>query len=497
MQTPILEVKNICKQFGSNRVLDKVSVSFEKGKTHALIGVNGAGKSTLVKIMQGVFQADSGEILLDGKNVSFSGPQDAMKHGIYMVFQELNLFKDMSVTENILMGKMPIQKGAIDWKLSYKIVDDFLKNMNINIDPHEKVGSLTLAQQQLVEIAKNVYKDLSIIFLDEPSSSLSHSDADILYQLIDDLKAKGITVVLITHKMDEIFNLCDYVSILRDGHKVADGPVSDFTVDQITQHMLGKVVDVFKKSEEIVSDRDKILLSVEHLNYKNRLKDITFDLYQNEVLAITGLVGSGKSDLARTLFGVHGEIDGRVCVNGQAVNIRSPISAIRNGIGYLPISRKDEGIIEGFTVKKNITISILHLLGFVVNRKKEDQIGEEMIRKFNVRPNDPELTIGSLSGGNQQKAVLSRWIAAKKKIILLDEPTRGIDVGAKKEIYDNLKELAKSGIGIVIFSSETDELLSASDRILVMHEGEIVRELITAQTTNNEILEYSMAGKIA
>ena len=295
--------------------------------------------------------------------------------------------------------------------------------------------------------------------------------------------------------MEEIFQLCDVISILRDGHCVADGPVSDYTLEDITHHMLGKSTEIFKKLGITHGDHNDVMLSVKNLNYRNILHDISFDLYRGEILAISGLVGSGKSDLARTLFGVHRGYTGEITLDGKTIHPQTPTEATREGIGYVPLSRKDEGILVNFTVAKNITLSVIDKLGFHMNSKMESGIAGDMMEQFNVQPRDSSLMIGSLSGGNQQKAVLSRWIAGNKKLILLDEPTRGVDVGAKQEIYDNLRKLSKQGIGIIIFSSETDELMSSSDRILIMRMGRVVKELVTAQTTTEEILRYSMASE--
>ena len=351
-----------------------------------------------------------------------------------------------------------------------------------------------MARQQLVEIAKCIYADPKVLFLDEPSSSLSKAEEEILYELVRNLRDRGIAIVLITHKMEEVFRLCDTLSILRDGHCVATGKVENFNMEQITEHMLGKATEIFKKTGITNGDPNDIMMEVKNLSVEKKFENINFQLRKGEILAITGLVGSGKSDLARTIFGVYPKYDGEIIIKDTKVDVTSPSKASELGIGYVPISRKDEGILGNFTAAKNSTSSLLDNLGFFIKKSKEEQIVSDMMNDFNVNPRTPEKNITLFSGGNQQKIVLSRWIAAGKKIVLLDEPTRGVDVGAKQEIYDNLKRLAKNGTGIIIFSSETEELLSSSDRILVMSEGKIVKELITAHTTSEEILEYSIAA---
>lgn len=496
MAEPILSAKNVSKSFGNNRVLEDVSVDFYSGEVHALLGVNGAGKSTLVKILQGIYQKDAGTIILNGREVRFSGPSDAMAQGISMVFQELNLFGEMSVTENVMGDKLIRRGGFIDWKASRRHVRELLDDLGIDIDEKVPVKTLSLAGQQLVEIAKCINSDPKVIFLDEPSSSLSKAEETILYKLVGRLRDKGLAVVLITHKMEEVFTLCDKLTILRDGHFVAEGPARQFSMEEITEHMLGKAVEIFKKSGVTNGNYDKTLLEVSHLSAERKFQDVSFKLYEGEVLAFAGLVGSGKSDLVRTLFGVNRDYSGSIKLEGKEIRPLSPQTASALGIGYVPISRKDEGILANFTAEKNITSAMIDTFGFVTDRQKERELCTRMIDTFNVHPADMKLPITSFSGGNQQKIIVSRWIAARKKVILLDEPTRGVDVGAKQEIYDNLKRLAAEGIGIIICSSETEELLSASDRIMIMREGRIVKELVTAQTTSDEILQYSIAAEV-
>lgn len=497
MTEPILEARNIYKSFGSNNVLEDVSVKFFPGQVYSLLGVNGAGKSTLVKILQGIYKQDKGEILVNGQSVTYKSPADALTMGISMVFQELNVFPEVTVTENVLGNHRIKKNGLIDWKACRKAVRDHLDDLGISIDENVKVKELTLANQQLIEIARCVYEKPKILFLDEPSSSLSKTEEMILYRLVGRLKESGICVVLITHKMEEVFNLSDYISVLRDGHVTASGPVSDFTLESITGYMLGKTVDIYKRARETKGNYDKVLLEVEHLSRTRKFSDVSFKLYEGEILAFAGLVGSGKSDLARTIFGANGpDYEGTIRLFGEEIKAVNPHSVSAKGIGYVPISRKTEGIFTNFEAKGNITSAMLSDLGFCINQKDETNTSNQMMEEFNVNPRNIHQNIVNFSGGNQQKIVLARWIAAKKKIVLLDEPTRGVDVGAKQEIYDNLRRLAAQGIGIIIFSSETNELLSASDRIIIMREGKVVVELITAKTSTEEVLKYTIAGNV-
>jgi ABC-type sugar transport system ATPase subunit len=494
VKKPIVSMKNISKKFGGTQALDNVSIDIYPGEIHSFVGVNGAGKSTLMKILLGVFPPDSGRILISGKEVSFKSPVDAINSGISMVFQELNLFPKMTVAENILLGKYPTNHGIISWENGYKIVKDFLDSIKINLDPKIKVEKLSLAERQLVEIAKSAFSNPKILILDEPSSSLSYEEEKILYELIKRLKEKGLAIIFITHKMEEIFDLSDRITVIRDGKKVSEGKTSEYNIDKLTELMLGQAVDIFERKKTENKDFKETVLAVENLKLPRVLYDISFELKKGEILAITGLVGSGKSELGRSLFGVYGKINGKVLLEGKEIFIKCPGDAINHNIGYLPISRKDEGILKNFDVRKNITITILEDLGFFVKRVIENDICKKMIQLVNVRPPKPDLLIESLSGGNQQKVILSRWLAKKQKILILDEPTRGIDVGAKQEIYTTLKMLAKEGMSVMLISSEIEEILNVSDRILIMREGKIIKELKAGETDRREILKYSMAG---
>lgn len=307
----------------------------------------------------------------------------------------------------------------------------------------------------------------------------------------------GLAVVLITHKMDEVFEICDTLTVLRDGHVVADGNVADFNMKEIVDHMLGKNVAIFKKSGITHGDLNDVVFEVKNLNIERKFHDISFRLHRGEILAFAGLVGSGKSDIARTLFGINKKYGGQIFLEGKEIHPTTPEEGVNYGIGHVPISRKSEGILGNLDAKSNIVSATLNALGFLSNKKKEEEIAWKMVEDFNVHPKDINLSITSFSGGNQQKIIVSRWIAANKKLIILDEPTKGVDVGAKQEIYDNLRRLASAGIGIILFSSETEELLSSSDRILVMFEGRIVKELITAESSADEVLRYSVAGSAA
>lgn len=492
---PIVSMKNVCKKFGGTAALDNVSIDIYAGEIHSFVGVNGAGKSTLMRILFGACHADIGKLLISGTEVVLRNPIDAMKNGISMVFQDLNLFDKMSIAENILMGNLPMKNRLIDFQQGYRIAKEFLDSIGINYDPRMKVEKLNLAGKQLIEIAKSVYKKPKILILDEPSSSLSYGEAEILYKLVHHLKERGLAIIFITHKMEEILKESDRITIIRDGKIVANGMTSEYDIDKVTGYMLGQDISIFEKKETKNSSlKSDIILSVRNLSIRRFLDDINFDLRKQEILAITGLVGSGKSELGRTIFGIYRKTNGKIVLNNKEIKINSPIDAIKHGIGYLPISRKEEGIFTNFDIRKNITISILDKFSFFIKKAVENNICKDYIKRMNIKPPREETMIGNLSGGNQQKVVLARWLVNKPKILILDEPTRGIDVGAKHEIYTILKQLVEEGISVIIISSEFEEILNVADRVLIMHEGHIIKELNSSSTSRNEILRYAMAG---
>jgi len=492
---PIVTMRNITKRFGGTLALDNVDLDVCTSEVHSLVGVNGAGKSTLMKILIGACQPDRGKIAIGGNEVVFKNPIDALNSGICMVFQELNLFNKMTIAENILFGHFPMKGGFIDYKEGNRIVKEFLASMDIHFDPKMKVEKLNLARKQLIEIAKGAYSKPKILILDEPSSSLAYEEAQILYRLIHNLKEKGLAIIFITHKMEEILGESDRISILCDGKNVATGPTKSFNIDKVTGYMLGKDISIFEKKDLAYNTVQKpIALSVRNISVKGLLSDVSFELYENEILAITGLVGSGKSELGRTIFGIYNKNKGKITLGNNEIKIKKPRDAIKNKIGYMTISRKEEGIFNNFSVKKNITISILRKLAFFIKKRHENEISGGLINMLHVKCSSINQIIGGLSGGNQQKIVLGRWLVKKQNILILDEPTRGIDVGAKQEIYNILKQLVNEGISIVLISSEFEEILTVADRVLVMREGRIIVDLDSRETNRNELLRYAMVG---
>ena len=491
---PIIELKNITKNFGGTRALDTVSIDIYPGEIHSFVGVNGAGKSTLMKVMLGVYPCDSGHIFIDGKEVHFRNPEEAIANGVAMVYQELNLFPKMTIYENLLMGRfIKTRLGTVDKNAGVTKCQEFLNSIGISLDARMYVDELSLAQQQLVEIAKCVYQGPKILILDEPSSSLSYDEQRILHDIIRNLKAKGLSILFITHKMEELEKLSDRITILRDGKKISEGAASEYDLTRITLEMLGKGIDFDINTEAFNYENSADVMTVESLSYRNKVKDVSFCLKKGEILAITGLIGCGKSEVARSLFGIYGKISAKITINGQPCSFSKPTDAIAHSLAYMPISRKEEGVFVNFDVSKNISVAALDRFKFFVNRNKEEQIAEQCRNDFNIKTASMSSLIGSLSGGNQQKTILARWVSRQEDILILDEPTRGIDVGAKQEIYIKLRQLSKEGMSILLISSEVDEILGVAHRILVMRHGAIIAELSPRSTTQAEIMQYMMA----
>lgn len=491
-----ISMRNITKQFKGSLALDDVSIDIYPGEIHSFAGMNGAGKSTLMKILFGVYQPTAGQIFVEGKEVTFRNPWDANGAGIAMVFQELNLFADRTIAENVLMDMFPTKYGLLQWKKAYKMCADYLHELGMDFDPRAKVSTLSLAQKQLIEIAKCTKRNPQVLIFDEPSSSLSQEEEKILYKILLSLRDKNLAIVFITHKMGEILDMADRISVLRDGKLISTGPVGDYDINTITNQMLGKSVH-FEKNNNIKEFSEKdVILEARNISLPLILNDISFKLHKGEILAITGLVGSGKSELVRLLYGVNGKYSGKLYINGEKTRISNPPKAVKKGLAYLPIDRKEEGIFSNFTVKQNISVSILGELGFVLNGKKETEVSNSCKEAYGIKTSSLDAMIESLSGGNQQKVILARWFAKQSKILFLDEPTRGIDVGAKQDIYNKLREMCSGGLSFLLISSEIDEIMNVADRVIVIREGKVITEQYPCDLTNDTLLQYIMAGKV-
>lgn len=496
---PILQLNKIDKSFSGVKVLDNVSFDLKQGEVHALMGENGAGKSTLMKILMGIYRFDGGEILLDGNRVSIDDPKDALKKGIAMIHQELNPILDMEVSENIFMGREILKSGFEKFKIVDKAemrtqTTHLFKDMNIHIDPKTIIRKLSVAQMQLVEIVKAISLNAKIVIMDEPTSAITETEVNVLFEQIRRLKEQGVAIVYISHKMDEIFQISDRITVLRDGTLAGTGESKDLDRDKLISMMVGREIkEVYPKVEVSIG---RAILEVEHLHRDHRVKDVSFKLHKGEILGIAGLVGSGRSELAETIFGIAKATKGRILIDGKEVHINHPKDAIANKLAMITEDRKRTGLNLITSVEKNISLVSLRTIskGGILNNKREAEAAENYIRSLKIKTNSRKTTVSSLSGGNQQKVVLGKWLMAEPDIIIFDEPTRGIDVGAKRDIYLLIGELAKAGKGIIVISSEMPEVMGISDRIVVMCEGHLAGELKREEFTQEAIMNYASFG---
>ena len=499
MSEYILEMKDICKSFYNVKVLDNVSLSVRPGEIHALLGENGAGKSTLMKILTGIYSMDSGKILINGEERHITTPLEARENEISIMHQEISVCPDMTVAENIFMGVFPRKKpfGMLNRAEMNRRAQDVLDRLNNSIKADTVVGKLTIAQQQIVEIAKAISFNSKIIVMDEPTSALTDPEVDGLMDQMRSLKAQGIAIIYISHRMEEIYKICDRLSVLRDGRYIGTREVKDVTNDEVVKMLVGReITQLYDRRHECHSE--ETVLSVRNLKNRN-LKDISFDLKKGEILGFAGLVGAGRTEMSRAIFGIDSLDDGEIIVEGEEKKISSPGRAIENGIGLVPEDRKQHGIMLEKSVAYNLTLPVARtfIKHFRVDGKKELQIVNEYKDALTIKMNSADVLCKNLSGGNQQKVVISKWLAAKPSIMILDEPTRGIDVGAKSEIYKLVNQLAESGISIIMISSELPEVLNLCNRIIVMHEGEITATLDNndGHVTQEELMHYAMGAK--
>jgi ABC-type sugar transport system ATPase subunit len=462
---------------------------------HALCGENGAGKSTLMKILYGVYTADSGEILIKGSRKIINSPGKAQEYGLSIIFQEFNLVDTLSVAENIFLGRLKKKAGKIDWDSIYKDAEELLKHIGCNVNPRTPVSEITVAQKQMTEIAKALSYNAEIIVMDEPSATLTENELKNLYRIISELKAKGITIIYISHKMEEIFKISDRITVLRDGNVICTENTCDTCIANVIRNMVGRCVDQkFPKRDN--SCRNEIVLEACNVNRKGVLKSASLKLKKGEILGIGGLVGSGRTEFVRAIFGADKVNSKKISVNGNEVKIKSPIHAIKNGIALVTEDRKQQGLILNFSIAKNITMTKLRdviTLG-MVSSKKETGIASEYVQKLEIKTPSIQQQCIFLSGGNQQKTVLAKWLYSDAEILILDEPTRGIDVGSKHEIYLMMNKLVAAGKSIIMISSEMPEILGMSDRIIVMHEGKIKGEFdnSTQQITAEQVMNCAI-----
>ena len=488
----ILEMENVSKTFPGVKALNKVNFNLKAGEVHALVGENGAGKSTLFKILAGAYKKDEGTIILDGNEVEMNSPKHALDLGISVIYQEFNLIPNLSIAENIFIGREPRKHSAfVDFSKLYQDAEFFLEKIGMKKDPKTLVSELSVAEQQMVEIAKSLSFSSKIIVMDEPTSALTKSEKETLFKIIRELKEKNVSIIFISHIIEEVLEISDRVTVLRDGNYVGTLNATDTNPRKIVQMMVGRELKDFYPKIEV--KRGEIVLEVKNLTKKSKYEDINFQLHEGEVLGFAGLVGSGKAQVMRGIFGIEPPDSGEVYIKGKKVKTNSLFETIKMKMGFVPEDRRKEGLILSRSVKDNINITKLPLInayGFV-KQKEEEKIANEYCKSLNIRtPNNKEIT-QNLSGGNQQKIVIAKWLTINPKILILDDPTRGIDVGAKNEIYSLINNLAKEKIGIILISSELPEIINISDRILVMREGKITREFLRKEATQEKIMQHA------
>jgi len=491
---PFLSFNKISKRFPGVLALDDVSFEIERGSCHALMGENGAGKSTLGKILAGVYCADAGEIILNGKVICARDPLAARKLGIAMVHQELAFCPNMTVAENLCLGDMPRRAGWVNRAKMCAQARAMLREIESDMDVTVPIAQLSTAQEQLVQIAAAIGTHAQIIVMDEPTSSLSAHESEHLFHLLGKLKQRGITVIYVSHRMEEIFRLCDTVTVLRDGRHVATGPVSETSNERVIHQMVGRDV-VFQTPQHLSRELGEELLRMENLSSPGKFKNLSFTLRKGEVLGFAGLVGAGRSEMAQAIFGLDKMASGKIFVRNKELPLRDVNTALTAGIGLLPEDRKRQGLVLSMNCRENTTLAALNRLtrfGFV-RQRKEHSLAENYAKKLRVKAASLEVLIASLSGGNQQKVALAKWLARECDILIVDEPTRGVDVGAKAEIHHLLDELACQGLALLVISSELPEVMNVSRRILVMRQGEIAGELHRADFTQPNLMRL-MAG---
>jgi ABC-type sugar transport system ATPase subunit len=492
-----LRMESITKAFPGVQALKDVTFEVARGEIHALVGENGAGKSTLMKILTGALPRDEGRIVLRGEPVEISAPSVAQALGISMIHQELSLIPYLTVGQNIYLGREPRARvpGFIDWSTLYNQAQQLLDRLNMDVNAHAEVQGLSIAQQQMVEVAKALSLNADLIAMDEPTSALTERETEVLFAMMQSLKAQGVSLIFISHRLEEVFQIADRVTVLRDGQFIGTNPVAELDEDQVVRMMVGRELgNMYPKAE---TQRQEVVLEAVNLRDGRELHGVDLKLHRGEILGVAGLVGAGRTALAETLFGIRPAVEGRVHMEGRPVRINSPGEAIRLGMGFVPEDRKLQGLFMNMAVRENIVLSTMDQVagwGFV-NFAKADELAAEFVNKLDIRTPSLRQRVRNLSGGNQQKVIIARWLTLKPRVLILDEPTRGIDVGAKAEIHALMSQLAQDGVGVLMISSELPEVLGVSDRILVMHEGRVAGEFTRDQATQDDIMRAATGGR--
>ncbi len=498
---PLLRMEHITKTFPGVMALADANLSINCGEVHALVGQNGAGKSTLIKILTGAYRCDSGSILFDGQAVDFSSPYQAQNNGISTIYQEINLVPFRSVAENVFMGREPRRFGFIDWRKMHAETAALLQRLSLSIDVTKPLMEYNIAIQQMVAIARAISFNSKLVVMDEPTSSLSEQEVETLFGIIRQLKAKGVSVLFVGHRLDELYAICDRVTIMRDGRTVDVREMNSITKVELVAKMLGKELGEVRHGQtsfagEQHEAQKKVLVEVRDLHRGRALQGASIEVHAGEIVGLAGLLGSGRSEVARSIFGADPIESGKVRIEGKLVHFRSPNDAITAGIGFCPEDRKADGIIPHLSVRENLTLAALPLLSRygIVSREKQQEIVDRFIEGLGIKTAGPEQRVRELSGGNQQKVLLARWLCRNPKLLILDEPTRGIDVGAKAEIQSLIEKLAENGLGVLMISSELEELIEGSDRVVVLRDGQTVASLEQSDISQDAIMAAMAQG---
>ncbi len=494
---PVIELVGISKQFGTIQALREVDLVLSAGEIHAVVGENGAGKSTLVKLLGGIHRPDSGIIKIGGTPIELHNPAQAQHLGIAVIHQEPTLFPDLNVAENVFMGRHPRDRfGRVAWKQMYQEVERLLISLDVQLSVYAPVQGLSVADQQLVEIAKALSLDARVLIMDEPTAALSPHEVEKLFAITKQLREQGVAILFVSHRLEEVFELADQLTIMRDGARVITAPASQLTSEEIIRYMVGReLTSLFPKGEANIGE---VVLDVRHLTRKGVFRDVSFQLRRGEILGFAGLVGAGRTEVARVLFGIDRADAGEILIRDKPVHISSPKAAMRHGLAYVPEDRRQQGLIMDFTIAANMTLPIVQQVSRLgsVDRQRERSIATNYSQQLRVRSTGIQQLVKALSGGNQQKVVLAKWLITNPSILILDEPTRGIDIGAKAEVHRIISELASKGLAIMLISSELPEVLAMSDRVLVMHEGRLTGAFERGAVDQEKVM-FAATGQIS
>lgn len=487
---------NIHKAFGTNQVLKGVDFTLEPGEIHALMGENGAGKSTLMNILTGLFHQDQGKITIDGKDTLFKDSKEAEKAGLAFIRQELNIWPEMTILQNLFIGKEKVNSfGMLKEKEMIHEAEKVLKRLDISLPLKKEAGLCSVGEQQMIEIAKALMMDAKVIIMDEPTSALTDREIERLFVIMRELASSGVSIVYISHRMEEIFEICDRITVMRDGVSVATSRMKDTSFEEVVKQMVGR--ELSDRYPDRNPKYGNTVMEVKGFTRKGVFQDINFSVKSGEILGLSGLMGAGRTEIMRSIFGLDPIDSGEITINGKQITVKNPADAVNQGLALITEDRKDEGLILDFSIRDNMTIPNLDSFApkGVIKSEDEKKFATMMIDRLKIKTVSQDIAVGNLSGGNQQKVVIAKWIGTSPKVLIMDEPTRGIDVGAKREIYNLMNELTERGLAIIMISSDLPEVLGMSDRILVIHEGEITGELMKEEATQEKIMTFATGGK--